>query len=417
MKTIILTVALVASLSGCATFPKTSEAEAGFYADKAEAAIAKGEAYAAGFNTDVALTKPTGVVKVKELMTRYPKGRDYYREYLGVEIEQMHFVYHPIQLIKKLQMVSSNSILPPDQVTSLRHKLDAAVADANQTGKIPFDFDDNISPFPELKTAKHQAIILDRALKILQSDARNRPIASLVAYVERVGPTSMEGKRIEALLPSINIKRTELDMVAKVYPAFASARKEAITTRILLKIKNGDRLFADDIQQALRSQLRGIDWVTETGPKVTILGIERVRNEERIFPERTQTITYADYQVNLISAALLMPQNASYLYEIVSGGAEIEYGYVVDSVLDDKTGYEYVIRGKVGGEYQRCQNARIQNVFGGVNPATFVANDDQRRRCSGSSSTSIDHLRNEVLSKVVEGVREVPIIKAAEHLN
>jgi hypothetical protein len=112
-----------------------------------------------------------------------------------------------------------------------------------------------------------------------------------------------------------------------------------------------------------------------------------------------------------------MPRNASYLYEVVSGGAEIEYGYVVSVVVDGKTILDDVIRGRVGGEYRRCQNTRIQNVFGGVSSAGFVANDDMQSRCSGPSSVPVEDLRKEVLSKVMQGVLNVATIKAAQELN
>ncbi|MBZ0104615.1 MAG: hypothetical protein K8H84_03200 [Sulfuricella denitrificans] len=416
MKTTSLLAALILSLSGCATFPQTPEAEASFYVDAAKSSVSKGEGYAAATNADVALTKPTGGQKVRDMVAEYPKIREYYRSAKEKEIAEMSLVYQPIAIHERLLLAKSAGLFSENDMNDLMAKLKKAVSDANLSGSIPFDLSDNLGLFPDLQTPEHQAIMRDRTIKNLQLEIGFRRIVPLVTYIQKVGSTSDEGKRIESLLPSMNIKRDEIDIVAKVYPAFAAARKEAITRRVLLKVKNGDRLFADDIQQALRSQLRGIDWVTEIGPKVTILGIERVRNDERTLPERTQTITYSQGQVNFLSGALLMPRNASYLYEVISGGAEIEYGYVVDAISEGKTIYEKVIRGKVGGEYQRCQNERIQNVFGGVNPATFVANDDQKQRCSGPSATSLDQLRNEVLSKVVEGVREMPAIKAAEEL-
>lgn len=171
------------------------------------------------------------------------------------------------------------------------------------------------------------------------------------------------------------------------------------------------------LRQTLRGRVHGVEWVPAAGPKTTTVVIERVRNDEKTLPERSQTITYAQGEVNLLSAALLMPRNASYLYEVVSGGAEIEYGYVVSAITDGKTIYDEVIRGKVGGEYRRCQNARIQNVFGGVTSAGFVANDDMQQRCSGPSSASMEDLRNDVFSKIVDGVLKVPPIKVAHELN
>ena len=119
----------------------------------------------------------------------------------------------------------------------------------------------------------------------------------------------------------------------------------------------------------------------------------------------------------MLSAVLLMPRNASYLYEVVSGGAEIEYGYVVSAFADGKSIYDEVIRGRVGGQYRRCQNARIQNVFGGVSSAGFVANNDMQQRCSGPSSATIEKLREDVFSKVVDSVLMVPPIKVVHELN
>ncbi len=112
-----------------------------------------------------------------------------------------------------------------------------------------------------------------------------------------------------------------------------------------------------------------------------------------------------------------MPRNASYLYDVISGGAEIEYGYVITAVADNKTVYDKLVRGKVEREYKRCQNKRIQNVFGGVNSAGFIANDDMKNRCSGQSSLDINDLRGEVFSILVEGILSVPSIREVHDLN
>lgn len=148
----------------------------------------------------------------------------------------------------------------------------------------------------------------------------------------------------------MNIRLDELEIVARIFPKFAAARREEMTTRVFMQVKNGDRILSDDLLQMLRSRIRGVEWVSSAGPKTVTLVIERLRNDERILPERTETITYSHSEVNFISAALLMPRNASYLYEVVSGGAEIEYGYVISAVADGKAIYDELIRGRVAGE-------------------------------------------------------------------
>lgn len=406
-------------LSACATNqPKSPEDQAIFRANQAREAISEGNTGHAAIFIEDALTFPTGDTRVKELFSSQPKGRDIYRAYLEKKIADVSTAQSATTMLKSLAIAQSAGIFPEIQVSELIAKLNKVVADGLMTGSVSFVLGDNINSFPFLKSLEYQRIIFERTIKNLQnSGSGNRPVVALMDYVQRVGIDSLEGKRTESLLPTMNIRRNELDVVAKVFPEFAAARKDEITARVFVQVKNGDRLLSEDLLQTLRSRVRGVEWVPSVGPKTTSLVIERLRNDEKTLPERSQTITYAQHEVNLLSAALLMPRNASYLYEVVSGGAEIESGYVVSAVADGKTIYDEVIRGKVGGEYRRCQNARIQNVFGGVSSAGFVANDDMQQRCAGPSSASIDELRKDVFSKVVDGVLKVPPIKVAHELN
>lgn len=215
----------------------------------------------------------------------------------------------------------------------------------------------------------------------------------------------------------MNIRRHELDVVAEVFPEFATTRKEEMTAGVFLQVKDGDRLLKEDLLEVFQRQIRGVEWVPSPGPKITTLIIELVRNNERVLPTQTQNITYGISEVNILDAALRMPVNASYAYELITDGAEIEYGYVVSAVLQGKVIHEKVIRGKVKGESVRCENARIQNALGGVTAANFVANDDMEQRCSGPCSVSLEDLRKQVFSEIVAGVLEVPTIKAVHEIN
>lgn len=417
-RTIAVILNLTFFMTACATYPQSREDQATYHASEARAAISKGDSTNAASQIDVTLTRPTGDTKIKELFASYPKGRDYYRTYLEKSIVDISSASQAAAVFEKLSTVKSAGIFSDDQVRDLFANLIKVVTDGNTTGSVPFDLGDKIDLFPELKSSAQQQIIVNRSIKNLQGNGSgSRPVSALMEYVQRIGVDSVEGKRMESLLLTMNIRRDELEVVAKVFPKFAAARKEEITARVFMQVKNGDRLLSEDLLQTLRSRVHGVEWVSSADPKTTTLVIERLRNDEKTLPERSQTITYAQHEVNLLSAVLLMPRNASYLYEVVSGGAEIEYGYVVSAVANGKPIYDEVIRGKVGGDYRRCQNARIQNVFGGVSSAGFVANDDMRHRCAGPSSASIDELRKEIFSKVVDGVLKVPPIKVVHELN
>lgn len=406
-------------VSGCVTtYPKSGEDQATYHASEALAAIGKGDCTNAGLQIDIALSRPTGNTKTKELFASNPKSQDCYYAYLEKKIVDVSDAYQAAGAFERLSAVKSAGVFSETQASVLFGKLGKLVTEGNISGSVPFVLGDKIDNFPELKSPLHQEIIVNRSITNLQGKGTGtRPVAALMEYVLRVGKDSVEGKRIESLLPTLNIRRDEIDVVAKAFPRFAAARKEEISARVFLQVKNADRIIADDIRQMLREKVRGIEWVFSIGPKTTTLVIERVRNDEKILPERSQTITYAQHEVDTMKAVLLMPRNASFLYEIVSGGAEIEYGYVVTAITDEKTVYDEVVRGKVGGEYRRCQNSRIQNVFGGVSSAGFVANDDMQQRCAGPSSSSIEELRRDVLTKVVDSVLKAPPIKVAHDLN
>ena len=95
------------------------------------------------------------------------------------------------------------------------------------------------------------------------------------------------------------------------------------------------------------------------------------------------------------------------MYDIASGRNEIEYGYVIDWTPFGAAKHETVVRGTVGGSYSHRTNYRIRNVFGGINPANFIANEDMKRRCSGPSKVSLDDLRRQVISKIVDAIASI----------
>lgn len=410
-------VGLCIFLSSCANYGSFLS-QATDHADEARDAISRGDGAKANEEIDYAIGDPKGNLKVRVLFSSHPQAKAAYLAYLERLISDVSLFYQATNLADKFSMVKSAELFSATQMSELSAKLSNRVSEGNAKGTFSIDLSDKIDNFPILNSPVQQQIIVNRSIEKLQGHG-SRPgvVEALMQYVRRVGVDSPESKRIEALLPTMNIRSDELDAVAKIYPKFSEARKEQITSRVYLQFKSADRLLSDDILQMLRNRVRGVQWVSTAGPKTTTLVIERLRNEEKTLPERSRTITYSQSDVNILSAALLMPRNASYLFDLISGGAEIEYGYVVAANLDGKSIFDEVVRGTVGGEYHTCQNARIQNVFGGVSPAGFVANDDMQSKCSGTHTISINELRKDVLSKVVDTVLRVPTINAAQKLN
>ena len=415
---IAATLLLAVLLASCASAPRTQEERAAWFVNRAKETIAQGKTDQVGSDIDYSLAQPTGPTLVREMFATVPRASAIFRDYLEQYVDEIQNQQTTDLALTKINVATRAGLLSPEQFAVLRNRLRDRVVAGNLSGKILYDLSVNTELLTELSTPQHQAILLVRTLANLQTDRPSETqVTALIQYVSTIGKDSIAGRRIEALLPRMNFRRAELAEVAKQYPEFAAKRLEDATLRVFLEVKNADRLAADDVLAAFREKILGVEWVPNPGPKVTVLVIERVRNDEKTLLEQTQTITYAQYEVNLVEALLLMPRNASFRYELVTGGAEIDYGYVVTAMRDGAKIYEQVVRGKVGGESRRCINARIQNVFGGITSAGFVANSDMANRCSGSSFVSIDSLRKDVFSKLVEGVLNVPSIKVVHAMN
>jgi len=213
------------------------------------------------------------------------------------------------------------------------------------------------------------------------------------------------------------VRRDEVEKVATVYPGYADQLRKLTTVRVWLQLAPSDRLFREDFMAVLRSQLKGIEYVDGDGPGVIQVFVERLRFIERQVPARTETVTYSQTDVNIFAAALFMPRNASYLYEITTSGSEIEYAFSVKGTQNGKVLSDDLVRDRAQSTSVSCTNARVQNVFGGVQRADFVANDDMQRRCGGGTGPSLDTLRSDVLKQVGRQVAKLGPIAFVQQLN
>jgi hypothetical protein len=404
-------------LSACASYPSDPTEQATFHVKKADELISKLDARNAANQINDALRLPTGDAKLKELFKRSPNGLVYYRAFLELMIESINNQWSAAGAKETLSMVKTAGIFNDEQMAALLESLRVRVIKGNMDSSIPFDLGAKLDYFPELDTPDNLKVIIDRTINGLKNEnSQNRLVPQLMLYVEKVGVTSIEGARIKSLLPVMKIKGGELKTVATVFPEFAKQRQAEITEPVIFNFKNGDRLDAEDMQEVLHKKIRGVEWVKSTTANATTLQIEKIRYTEKIIPEKVETITYAQYQVDL-GTALFMPNNSSYLYDIVTGGSEIEFAYVVTATHRDKQIFDEIVRGKVGGQTNRCQNLRVQNVFGGVTSIGYIANNDMKARCGGSIATPIEDLRREISTKVLDTVLKVPTIKYAHTEN
>lgn len=410
---------LSAALSGCAGLRTPTDADlAEYHADQAQRAFAMGNRPQMALQIDEAAARTGGTARINAFFAAAPAAKAAYIQELQHRIDsQVSTAGTADSVLRGLKSAAAAGIISSQEYVGLVERLTHVVEEGNLSGLVRIDLGDNIDQFPGLKSPEQQRAMADNTIAVLQeAGGKYRPIARLMAYAARSGRGSPEWRRIESQLPTMNIKRSELGIVAAQFPDFAEPRRAATQVDVRLNVKNADRIFKEDLRDEMVASISGLEWGAPASDKTIEITVERLRHDERSLRERTETVTYRQGDINVVSAVLLMPQNASYAYDVLIGGNEIEYGYVITATQGGRQLADDLVRGKVENGYEKCLNPRIQNVFGGVTRADFVANDDQQRRCSGQQSASIDDLRKIVLERIVAGIRRIGPIKAVHEM-
>ena len=106
-----------------------------------------------------------------------------------------------------------------------------------------------------------------------------------------------------------------------------------------------------------------------------------------------------------------MPRNATYLYDVNTGGFSINYLFDVKLTQGSKDILKEKIQGKREIKYSNCSNARIRNVYGGESSAEFVANQNMQNRCNvNTSSVDVDAIYEMVMKDVASQILSLPPI-------
>ena len=364
----------------------------------AEDALSNDRCNVFGYCIDDLMLEDDGKVKIQKLLEDSEKAHQCYLSYLNSDIDRMVYKSDVKKMLSKIEKTSQFGIINDSEATSLNAKVKDRVLSGNKNDDFQiFLGEDLICDFPELKSDEHQKYIFDRTLnKIAESESfRSTLIKPLMIYLQKNDVDPKDVMRVKSTFEEITLSKQNLEQIKEYFPEFAETRMKEVTIKVFFALKNSDAIERQDLYDVLKEKAKGVVWCNGPGDGIANLVIERVRNNERTLPDQKETISYTQDQIGVFDAALLMPRGATYMYDIQSGGAEIEYGYVVSMVSGNNKTYENIVRGKLKEKYGYCLNARIRNVFGGVSPARFIANSDMEYRCNNgyAKSVSIDALR------------------------
>lgn len=300
--------------------------------------------------------------------------------------------------------------------------LNEAAQKGNREGSLAFLATHDIALIPALSSTEAQDIIVDRSIDFLRAspseqDAyqRSRVVVSLMEAVAQPTAPDAWKENLGRALPEIQLTIPQLrGTVSSLYPDYAAKTIQENTTPTWLEVRPRDLLLLHDLKSRL-ARHPDINFVDDQEGARLRLIVEKLQVDEIDEPERTQTITYASHQVNLLAAVLLMPKYASYLFDHTTGGASIEFAFELSATVEAGESSAKLIRDRIERTYTICSNARIQNAFGGVQPANFRANAHMEQLCSESRDRlHARDLRGEVLDRLVREIESLATFPAGE---
>ena len=356
-------------------------------------------------------------VRARAILAANPGFRSELPDLIGKQLEDETSYPSLIRRNRTIRDIGQAGVFTPAELAMLTAKASAVAAAGNLSDRFRLDLTDDRSPFPSLDTADARKRIFDRSLASLKAETswgRTQMTEAVFAEAGRRGRGSYEWAALHASLPELRLSAALWrDHAAKLFPEEAIRELANQEVKIHLAVIPPDRLLLEDLLKKIRGTSSNIS-VTDEAQAGVKVRVGKLQWEEQRRPPTTQTVMYAQHQVNLLGAVLLMPRNASYVYEVAQGGVDVSYAFEVKAEGRGFPPVDQLIRERVSHSWTACSNARIQNVFGGVQPATFVANDHQVSTCSGNSGeVSSDKLRDSALEKIVAVIGKIPPIQRA----
>lgn len=317
--------------------------------------------------------------------------------------------------LEKLKVFQQGKLIDESAIKEVVDWFDKMMREGNESGALPFTVLNNLDFTPSLRTDKARRIVFLRSLELVERGEKGRLSEAVFAWAERAGPVSDDFQALKVKLPHLKFSHSDLSTyVSRVFPEFAAKAIEEQSIRIHLTIEPQDRLLYEDVKKQLISNpVVSVVTGPSAATNMFTVTIKKHQLEFHQEPERTQQVSFPQHEVDTVSAVLLMPRNSSYLYDVTSGSAEVEYAMEVIVSSNGKESMNELLRDKIVRPYSFCANQRVQNVFGGSERANWIANDRMRSQCGNSiAPVRASSLRDDVISLLAKKVLSVPAISS-----
>lgn len=353
--------------------------------------------------------------RARVIVDKTPAFKAKYSDFLRARIAESRSAPLLEDRFAEVGKAQSRNLITPAQAEELTRFADQTAANGNRSNTLQFDLSDNIQNFPSLGKPEAHAIIFRRSIDKLsaQTYEGSKMIKAVFEKAAVAGPKSAEYNMLTAALPTLRLSADEIrEYVVPVLPNHAHKMLAERSVTVRLVVEPEDRLLYEDLASKVRQLSGNITLVTSGESAAVTVTVRKLQWEERREPERTQPVVYPDYDVNIVAAVMLMPRNASYIYDLTTGGVELAYAFEIKAVGKTMAPYDKLLRDKANRSWRSCSNARIQNVFGGIQRADFIANDHMRQTCNnGGAPVGPEDLRDSALAEAARTIRAIPAIE------
>lgn len=322
-------VSLLSLLGGCATtggFPPDPKDQALWYVDRAAKQAEQGDFERVSFMLTEATSRPGGVEAAKDFLAKSPSVSTRLADYLQQASRNSNNKEELNNLARYASALGKSGVIKDSE--QIVKTIEGNVARKNSAGEVNWLLGDDITNLYSLQSPEAQKIIFERSLDAMTDKQRPQGLAKALAeYLSKPGGTSIDLNNAKQKLWKTSLRRSELQEFQRVFPDLVTTKLADLTVYVQINVTPSDRLMEEDLKEKIR-QISSNYMVLKNGEQgnaTTInIAVEKLRSEDRQLPSQSQTITYAQHDVDLLKAALLMPRNASYMYDWKTGGVELE---------------------------------------------------------------------------------------------
>lgn len=301
---------------------------------------------------------------------------------------------------RALRIAAHAGLLPADDAHGALNNLRQRYAEGVTAGKLSGNINDDPDLIQDGDAARNAQILRNTITLYSDHECAPEELRSLIAFSSQHQDAAALRKIVESSLPAMRLSIATLrGPVAEAFPAFAQAALAQRVRRVFVTT-DGDALFGLDVKDALGGH-DDLEIAIDPNQPATRVAVRQLALVIVERPPETETIRYAQTDVRFLAAAFLMPENATYQYEITKGGVEFEYAFEVTTESGGAVAPPQILRDRGSVQWSKCGPGRVVNVFGGSQPATWVANSDMEARCSnGGQQMGVSDVRRKIAEAV-----------------